>query len=57
MGNRVQSGAIDPVEYAVFLARLNKLQSTIFALEAKSKTIQKIVIHPQLRFGICVKMQ
>ena len=38
MGNRVQSGAIDPVEYAVFLARLNKFQSTIFALEASSKT-------------------
>ena len=38
MGSRVQSGAIDPVEHAVFSARLNKFQSTIFALEARSKT-------------------
>ena len=38
MGSRVQSGAIDPVEHAVFLARLNKFQSTIFTLEARSKT-------------------
>jgi len=37
MKSRVESGAIDPVQYAVFLARLNKFQSNIYDLEAKAK--------------------
>jgi len=38
MENRVESGTIDPAEYAVFLTRLNKLQSTIYMIEARAKT-------------------
>lgn len=38
MKNRVTSGAIDPAQYAVFLARLNSFQSLIYTLEAKAKT-------------------
>jgi len=38
MKTRVDSGAADPVQYAVFLARLNKFQSSIYNLEAKAKT-------------------
>ncbi len=38
MKNRVTSGAIDPAQYALFLARLNKFQSSIYTLEAKAKT-------------------
>ena len=38
MQNRVESGTIDPAEYAVFLTRLNKLQSTIYMIEARAKT-------------------
>lgn len=38
MQKRVSSGAIDPAQYALFLARLNKFQSTIYTLEAKAKT-------------------
>ncbi len=38
MKTRVESGAADPVQYAVFLARLNKFQSTIYNLEAQAKT-------------------
>ena len=35
MEKRVKSGAIDPAQYALFLARLNKFQSSIYTLEAK----------------------
>lgn len=38
MKNRVTSGAIDPAQYALFLARLNTFQSSIYTLEAKAKT-------------------
>ena len=38
MKTRVDSGAADPVQYAVFLARLNKFQSSIYNLEAQAKT-------------------
>ena len=38
MQTRVESGAIDPAEFAVFQTRLNSLQSTIFKIEASSKT-------------------
>ena len=38
MENRVMSGAIDPAEYAVFLARLNGFQSSIYRIEAMKKT-------------------
>jgi len=38
MKSRVESGTIDPAEYAIFLTRLNKLQSTIYMIEAKAKT-------------------
>ena len=38
MQKRVSSGAIDPAQYALFLARLNKFQSTIYTLEARAKT-------------------
>lgn len=38
MEQRVRSGAVDPVEFAVFQARLNTFQSKIYSLEAESKT-------------------
>ena len=38
MKTRVDSGAADPVQYAVFLARLNKFQSSMYNLEAQAKT-------------------
>ena len=38
MKRRVESGTIDPAEYAIFLTRLNKLQSTIYMIEARAKT-------------------
>ena len=37
MKNRSESGAIDPVEYAVFQAKLNKFQSSVYTLEATAK--------------------
>jgi len=37
MKDRSDSGAIDPVEYAVFQAKLNKFRSSIYTLEATSK--------------------
>ncbi|MDA8893283.1 TolC family protein [Hyphomicrobiales bacterium] len=40
MEKRVKSGAIDPAQHAVFLARLNKFQSSIYNLEARAKTTQ-----------------
>ena len=38
MEKRVKSGAIDPAQYALFLARLNKFQSSIYTLEARAQT-------------------
>ena len=38
MEKRVKSGAIDPAQYALFLARLNKFQSNIYTLEARAQT-------------------
>ena len=38
MEKRAKSGAIDPAQYALFLARFNKFQSTVYSLEAKAQT-------------------
>ena len=38
MENRANAGTLDPAEYALFVTRLNKLQSTIFRIEASTRT-------------------
>lgn len=38
MESRARAGTIDPVDYALFITRLNKLQSTIFTIEATTRT-------------------
>tara|TARA_B100000575_G_scaffold51626_1_gene38348 strand:- start:9388 stop:10728 length:1341 start_codon:yes stop_codon:yes gene_type:complete len=38
METRAKAGTLDPAEYALFITRLNTLQSSIFRIEASTKT-------------------
>lgn len=38
METRAKAGTLDPAEYALFITRLNKLQSMIFRIEANTRT-------------------
>lgn len=38
METRARAGTLDPAEYALFITRLNTLQSSIFRIEASTKT-------------------